>query len=209
MNIFKKFSKINDQFRTSSKHQYPYNPSKEFKINEKSSSPDHPFFNFDTTPFTKSKEVEVPFIKQNIKDPRTESMKKVAPIPLQNYKVDTMKAIAIENPFKMMTNNKEIEPLKHVNPQYYQYKLYKNSLQDIALAHMDAEAGEETEYTKAFGEFMNAYEKEDPVDAKAVVQDVKKSIAETGFIVSKEIEDGIIPNLQNTLNAGEKKVCFK
>jgi hypothetical protein len=71
---------------------------------------------------------------------------------------------------------------------------------------MDAEAGEETEYTKAFGEFMNAYEKEDPVDAKAVVQDVKKSIAETGFNVSKEIEDGIIPNLQNTINAGEKKV---
>ena len=105
MNIFKKYIGINDRFRTGSKHQYPYDPSKEFKLHEKSSSSlDHPFFNFDTPPFKKSKEVEEPFIKQNIKNPKAEPLKKAAPVPLQNYKVNNMKPIAIENPFKMITN---------------------------------------------------------------------------------------------------------
>jgi hypothetical protein len=133
----------------------------------------HPYFNFDTPAFKQSKNVEIPFIKQNIKESKPIPLKKVGPIPLQNPKVENMKPIPIENPFKIITNGKDIEPLKHDNPQYYQYKLYKNSLADIALAHMDEEAGEETEFTKARGEFMNQYERENPAAAQQIKEDTK------------------------------------
>jgi hypothetical protein len=177
MNIFKRYIGINNHFRTSTKHQFPENPSKDFELNEKTPSLKHDFFNFDKPAFKQNKSVVVdPFIKKNVIEPKQAPIQKATRVPFQNFKVDNMKPIPIENPFKMITNGKDIQPLQHVNPQYYQYKLYKKSLADIAFDHMDAEQGEETELSKARGEFMNAYEKENPEDAKNIKTGVNANI---------------------------------
>jgi hypothetical protein len=130
-----------------------------FKIGpKKDENLHHPFFNFDVKAFPQNKKVEIPFIKKNMKEPNKEPIKKAAPIALQNFKVDKMKSIPIENPFQEVTKN--IEPLQHKNPQYYQFKLYKNSLQDIAFKHMDEEiSGEPSDITRALQDFWEFYDK--------------------------------------------------
>jgi hypothetical protein len=71
---------------------------------------------------------------------------------------------------------------------------------------MDAEAGEETEYTKAFGEFMNAYEKEDPQTAQTIKNDNLTEIGEKGFEVPDNIGNLVIPFLENAIQAGDKQL---
>jgi hypothetical protein len=66
----------------------------------KNTSLSHPYFNFDTPSFKQSKNVEVPFIKQNFKESKSIPLKKGEHIPLQNPKVETMKPIPIENALK-------------------------------------------------------------------------------------------------------------
>ena len=57
--------------------------------------------------------------------PHENNIPKEAPIPLQNYKVETMKPIKIENAFGSTIVKSDVQPLVHKNPQKYEYFLDK------------------------------------------------------------------------------------
>jgi hypothetical protein len=109
-------------------------------------------------------------VKANIKDgnnvlsnffktPHEMNIPKESPVPLQNYKVDTMKPIKIENAFSNMIVKSDVQPFNHKNPQIYEYKLDKYDVKDLAIKQWEISEGQTNDLSRlrANREFMRQY----------------------------------------------------
>jgi hypothetical protein len=109
---------------------------------------DYPAFKINSSPFNDN------IIKETSVNPQPiQKVEKVKPIPLQNYKVDTMTPIKVENAFKDIVVKNDVKPIVHNNPQKYEYHLDKYDVKDIAMKRLDIEYGYENEFSKIFEDF--------------------------------------------------------
>ena len=116
-------------------------------------------------PFAISKKVpETKILKEMSVDPKPEQIAKPVVIKEQNFKVEKVEPIKVQNPFLFVTNGEDIQPQIHRNPDYYKYKINKYNLSDYAMMHQDHENGEDTALGKVIGsnaeEFMKLYEED-------------------------------------------------
>ena len=125
------------------------------------------FFIANSKPFAISKKVpETKLLKEMSVNPSPKQIAKPVVIKEQNFKVEKVQPITVENPFKnVLTNGSDIQPLQHRNPDYYKYKINKYNLSDYAQMHEDHELrGEDTPLGKVIGsnadEFMKLYEED-------------------------------------------------
>jgi len=129
------------------------------------------------------------------------------PIPLQNYKVDNMKPIKIENAFGTTIVKSDVQPLVHKNPQKYQYLLNKYDVKDIAMKRLDIEHGYENEFSKIFEDFyVNDYLKSlesidvENIDAIKAYQPIFKKDQEVANMLKK------YPNSEMWKKIGKKEL---
>jgi hypothetical protein len=130
---------------------------KEFQFGQQTQSDRVEMFNFNTQPFGIANG-NLPEFNALMKNPTAEAIPQSKPIEMQNYKVKTMEPIKIEKAFGDIVTSKEVEPVSHKNPDYYQYKLNKYDLTDLAMKTLDTEQGELNDINSIFAVSKSQFE---------------------------------------------------
>ena len=164
----------------------------------------HPF-KINTTPFNDH------IIKETAVNPQPiQKVEKVKPIPLQNYKVDSMKPnIQVENAFKDIVVKNNVKPIVHQNPQKYEYHLDKYDVKDIAMKRLDIQYGYENEFSKVFedfyeNEYLKSFEEIEDIDTNIDVLNAYVPVTKKQETIKKQLLAN--PNDENLKQYAKKQL---
>lgn len=108
------------------------------------------------------KEASTSYFDSHFHDAKAFRIASQTEVEMTHYHIGQFKTMKKENVFDdFIIAGKEIEPLHHKNPQWYQFYLYKNDIDTIALKRQELKDGYTNEYTKALAEFDELRENEE------------------------------------------------